>query len=55
MAYEFRDCVYNETNRSMLSTTYGRTKEFKDRSDDNSEVTSASQHYMERHFFIPIA
>ncbi len=31
VAYELRDQRYNQPNRSMLSTAYGRTKEFKDR------------------------
>ena len=31
VAHELRDSVYNQPNRSLLSTAYGRTKEFKDR------------------------
>ncbi len=31
VAYELRDARYNQPNRSMLSTAYGRTREFKDR------------------------
>jgi hypothetical protein len=31
VAHELRDCVYNQPNRSLLSTAVGRTKEFKDR------------------------
>ena len=31
VAYELRDCKYNEVNRSMLSTAYGTRKEYKDR------------------------
>eukprot|EP00873_Tetraselmis_striata_P008924 jgi/Tetstr1/429188/TSEL_019141.t1 len=31
VAYELRDIVYTEANRSLVSTAYGRTKEFKDR------------------------
>ena len=31
VAYELRDSNYNHPNRTLLSTTYGRTKEFKDR------------------------
>lgn len=31
VALELRDCVYNQANRSLLSTARGRTKEFKDR------------------------
>lgn len=30
VAYELRDSNYSHANRSMLSTAYGRTKEFKD-------------------------
>ncbi|MEW5305020.1 MAG: hypothetical protein WDW36_007590 [Sanguina aurantia] len=32
IAYELRDCMYSVTNRSLLSSAVGRTKEFKDRS-----------------------
>lgn len=32
IAYELRDCKYNEVNRTMLSTAYGTRKEYKDRS-----------------------
>ncbi|KAG2424086.1 hypothetical protein HXX76_014762 [Chlamydomonas incerta] len=32
VAHELRDSAYNAANRSLLSTAYGRTKEFKDRS-----------------------
>lgn len=31
VAYELRDSSYTATNTSMLSTAYGRTKEYKDR------------------------
>ncbi|GIL63277.1 hypothetical protein Vafri_17380, partial [Volvox africanus] len=32
VAHELRDSHYNQPNRSLLSTAYGRTREFKDRS-----------------------
>uniref|UniRef100_A0A061R8M2 Dynein assembly factor axonemal-like n=1 Tax=Tetraselmis sp. GSL018 TaxID=582737 RepID=A0A061R8M2_9CHLO len=31
IAHELRDIVYNECNRSLLSTAFGRSKEFKDK------------------------
>ncbi|KAL3140672.1 Dynein assembly factor 3, axonemal, variant 2 [Trebouxia sp. C0010 RCD-2024] len=31
IAYELRDCKYNEVNRTLLSTAYGTRKEYKDR------------------------
>ena len=31
VAYELRESSYTATNTSMLSTAYGRTKEYKDR------------------------
>lgn len=33
VAYELRDCRYNEVNRSMLSIAYGTRKEYTDRSE----------------------
>lgn len=30
-AFEFRNCSYRCSNRSMITTAVGRTKEFKDR------------------------
>ncbi|KAK9812777.1 hypothetical protein WJX72_003474 [[Myrmecia] bisecta] len=35
VAYELRECQYVEANRSLLSTAYGRTKEFKDRNGED--------------------
>ena len=31
VAYELRDCKYNQPNKSLLSTAYGKRKEYKDR------------------------
>lgn len=31
IAYELRDCKYNEVNRTLLSTAYGTRKEYTDR------------------------
>jgi dynein assembly factor 3 len=31
VAHELRGCNYTAPNRSLLSTAYGRTKDFKDR------------------------
>ena len=36
IAYELRDCKYNEPNRSVLSTVYGKRKEYKDRYEFNA-------------------
>ena len=44
VAYELRDIVYKEANRSLLSTAYGRTKEFKDRYSQTQCLVTASSH-----------
>ena len=31
VAYELRDCKYCQPNRSLLTTAYGKRKEYKDR------------------------
>lgn len=42
VAYELRDCRYNEVNRSMLSTAYGTRKEYTDRSELQFMMTVSS-------------